>query len=91
MHACVFVSCTVSRSAGTSVCASHAWRQDSLAGDRKYTGKAEALKARTAPFMWHDHWQEGDAFDMMLQELYSKLRFMRNSPYRFWVKPLPTG
>jgi len=41
--------------------------------------------------MWHDHWQEGDAFDMMLQELYSKLRFMRNSPYRFWVKPLPTG
>jgi hypothetical protein len=61
------------------------------AGDRKYTSKAEALDAAMAPFTWHDHWQQGDAFDLLLQELYSKLRFMRNSPYRFWITPLPTG
>jgi hypothetical protein len=92
-RACVFVSCSciVSCSAPTSVGVSHTGWRVSLAGDRKYTSKIEALEARKAPFIWHAHWQEGDAFDMMLQELYSKLRFMRNSPYRFWVKPLPTG
>ena len=60
-------------------------------GARTHSLKSRALADVAKHFTWHDHWQEGDAFDMMLQELHYKLRFMRNSPYRFWSNPVPTG
>jgi len=55
------------------------------AGARSTESKRAALKAAHAKLTWHARWQPGDAFDALLQELHTRLRFHRNSPYRFYA------
>mmetsp|Transcript_68708 Transcript_68708/g.217304 ORF Transcript_68708/g.217304 Transcript_68708/m.217304 type:complete len:180 (+) Transcript_68708:49-588(+) len=56
-----------------------------------WSAKRAALEKVKRRFTYHDTWQEGDAFDSLLQVLSHKYRFFRNSPYRFWSDIQPHG
>ncbi|KAK3246566.1 Glycerol kinase [Cymbomonas tetramitiformis] len=60
-------------------------------GNSAHSRKEDALRLTKQHFVWHEEWVENDAFDMLLKELLRRVRFMRNSPYRFWSMPVPTG
>ena len=53
--------------------------------------KRAALSAAREKMTWHATWRSGDAFDALLEELRVRLRFHRNSPYRFYAAKEANG
>jgi len=51
---------------------------------------AELGKVRHS-FRWHDELRRFDALDSLYQMLVRRVRYMRNSPYRFWTQPSRFG
>ena len=53
----------------------------------------KALKRVAPAFQWPavGEFKRNDAFDYLIRELFLKLRFMRNSPYRYWREPAANG
>jgi hypothetical protein len=60
-------------------------QQASAGGGGGTDAKRAALEVARRKLTWHARWQAGDAFDGLLHELQLKLRFHRNSPYRFYA------
>lgn len=54
-------------------------------------GKVAQMAKVGVQFRWHGEWQAGDAFDTLLDILELRVRFMRNSPYRFWTEASKFG
>lgn len=53
--------------------------------------KSRELSRVAERFRWHSAWERDDAFDTLLRVLDRRVRFMRNSPYRFWRGPSEFG
>mmetsp|Transcript_29775 Transcript_29775/g.76959 ORF Transcript_29775/g.76959 Transcript_29775/m.76959 type:complete len:464 (+) Transcript_29775:315-1706(+) len=53
--------------------------------------KAAELGRVAQRFRWHAAWERDDAFDTLLRQLDGRVRFMRNSPYRYWREPVQFG
>ena len=47
--------------------------------------KRATLEKVRGSLVYHDRWQAGDAFDLLLRQLHTRLRYHRNSPYRFYA------
>mmetsp|Transcript_17896 Transcript_17896/g.50419 ORF Transcript_17896/g.50419 Transcript_17896/m.50419 type:complete len:136 (-) Transcript_17896:784-1191(-) len=59
----------------------------------KLREKQKALEKAAPALLWPEvgGFRQGDALDFFLKEMQLKLRFQRNSPYRFWTEPVAFG